>query len=63
MSIYSDKDHPMEDYYVNMSEWLQKPGVVGQLGHDHLNSSYRKAAVRSVALIRHVTIVLFRQCS
>ncbi|KAH7731854.1 tumor endothelial marker 3 [Aphelenchoides avenae] len=44
MSIYSDKEHPMEDYYVNMTEWLQKPGVVGQLGHDHLNSSYRKAA-------------------
>jgi hypothetical protein len=33
-----------DKYYMNMTEWLQTPDVIGQNHHDHLASAYRKAA-------------------
>jgi hypothetical protein len=33
-----------DKYYMNMTEWLNTPDVIGQNQHDHLASAYRKAA-------------------
>uniref|UniRef100_A0AC34F7J7 Plexin domain-containing protein 2 n=1 Tax=Panagrolaimus sp. ES5 TaxID=591445 RepID=A0AC34F7J7_9BILA len=34
----------LDKYYMNMTEWLKNPDVIGQNQHDHLASAYRKAA-------------------
>jgi len=37
-------------YYMDMGKWLNMTGVQGSPNHEHLNHSYRKAAVTLLAL-------------
>jgi hypothetical protein len=47
MSVYTNTSD-FDKYYVDMSDWLKREGVVGQAEHEHLNNSYRKAAAVNI---------------
>lgn len=48
LETYTNRPDMMKDYYINVTEMLQKPGTVGNRSHPLLSSSYRRAVAAKI---------------
>lgn len=57
--MYYNNTDLMKVYYVDMESWIAQKNVNGTTKHDHLSSSYRKAAVTFLNFTNIFYILLF----